>query len=280
MSLKHNKKKNGKIVYEQLMMLATRLARTKHIKESSFVLNFVKEHFGSKTMLGKEKKLFDSLLESKTSDDEYAKSVLEETLNELSSINQKKLELEKVNLINEVMKNFGRDVFNIPVEGYKLFSSIQILFNETKNNFKYSTPKERLKIRSVLLENMKLVDQEEDFEMDNFTFNILVNKFNEKYSSLMNEDQKDILTNWIDYLLTEDSNKFLGFLQEKIRMARSEIDFALIKETHLKSDYSEMLLGAREKLLDVPKRVDEENVHQIMQYFDLIEELREIEHGE
>lgn len=262
------------------MMLATRLARTKHIKESSFVLNFVKEHFGSKTMLGKEKKLFDSLLESKTSDDEYAKSVLEETLNELSSINQKKLELEKVNLINEVMKNFGRDVFNIPVEGYKLFSSIQILFNETKNNFKYSTPKERLKIRSVLLENMKLVDQEEDFEMDNFTFNILVNKFNEKYSSLMNEDQKDILTNWIDYLLTEDSNKFLGFLQEKLEWQDPEIDFALIKETHLKSDYSEMLLGAREKLLDVPKRVDEENVHQIMQYFDLIEELREIEHGE
>lgn len=282
MSLRHNKKKNGKIVYEQLMVLATRLAITDKIMESKYVLGIVKEHYALDTMLGREKKLFDSILESKSGSKEEANDVITESLMESKMINSKKLDQEKVHLVNRVMKDIGKDLFSIPVKEYKMLASTQILFNETRNGFKYSNPEERVKIKRLLAENINTPHpvEEEDYVMDNFTYNILVKKFNEKYTSVMNEDQRDILSGWIDFLMTEDRNKFLGIVERKILKAKGEIDNALIKESHNASEYGDMLKEAREKLSSNQPSIQEEAVHEVMKYFDLIEDLREIDYGQ
>lgn len=275
--LKHNKKKNGRIVYEQLMQLATRLALTNHVQEAKYVLKIVKEYYKPGTMLWKEKKLFDSLLETSIESEEKAESIMIETLTEARSINYNKIEKERVNLINAIMDRIGKDLFSIPVKEYKLIASTQILFNEVNNNFKYSIPKERVKIKKMLVENMsKNQEIEESYEMDNFTYKILVQKFNEKYSPFINEDQKDILIGWIDYLLNEDQNKFSNLLKEKMLKAKSEIDISLIKEEHQDSEYFEMLKEAKSELKKEEIHLNEDFVHKIMRYYDLVDDLREI----
>lgn len=277
--LKHNKKKNGRIIYEQLMQLATRLALTNYKKEANYILNIVKEHFAPNTMLGKEKKLFNSLLENKTNSKDMAEAILAETLSESRFINEEKIEKERVDLINEIMKSIGKDLFSIPIKEYKLIASIQILFNEMRNNFKYSEPKDRIKIKSVILENMKEKEDKEINqinEFDNFTYKIFLKKFNEKYSSIMNEDQKEILTGWVDYLLTEDKKTFGDLMRNKLRKVKSNLDVSLINEGHLKSEYSDLLKEAREELDQGFPAINEESVHKIMRYYDLVDDLREI----
>lgn len=280
MALKHNKKKNGRIVYEQLMTLATRLAMEEYISESKHILEIVKEHFAPNTMLGKEKKLFDAILETKISSKTDAEAVLAEALSETRLMNEKKLEQEKINLINRILTEVGKDLFALPIKQFKLIASAQILFNEMRNNFKYSDPQERVKIKNIIVENMNNVPEpKEEYEMDNFTYKILVKKFDQKYFSVMNEDQKEILTGWINFLITEDSEKFKDLLKKKTNKAKGQIDNSLIKQQHKESEYSVMLKEAREQLGKASVGTSEEDVHQIMRYFDLVEDLRELENG-
>lgn len=273
---KHNKKKNARIVYEQLMVLATRLSLTNHHKESKYILSIVKEHFHPSTQLGKEKKLFDAILQTKTSSPSDAEAILAEVLTEARCLDEKRLEKEKIDLINRVMNEVGKDLFSIPLKDFKLTASAQILFNEMRNNFKFSSPTERVKIKTLILENMKKEEKEEfSYDMDNFTFNILVEKFNKKYSGVMNEDQKEILKSWIDYLLTEDSKKFKNTINKKLSKVKAELDIQLLTENHHSGDYTEMLQEARNKIGKNVNLLNEDTVYEVMRYFDLVEDLKE-----
>lgn len=276
--LKHNKKKNSRIVYEQLMQLATRLALTNHIVESRHILKIVKERFSPNTLLGKEKKLFDAVLETRTVSLQEAEDLITETLIEAKTIDQNRIEKERVDLINTIMSNIGVDLFSIPIKEYKLIASTQILLNEAMNGFKFSNPQERIKIKKKLIENINQeVLKEESYEMDNFTYSILVKNFNEKYAPLMNEDQKEILVGWINYLMTENANEFTVLLKNKIIKAKAELDISLIKEDHQNAEYFEMLKEAKETISKEELVINEDSVHKIMRYFDLIDDLREID---
>lgn len=281
MALKHNKKKNGRIVYEQLMILSTRLALSGHAKEANHVIKIVKERFSPKTMLGKEKKIFDSILETANMQEEEARTVISEAIEESKSINEEKIERERLALINCVTREVGKDLFSIPVKDYKLMASTQILFNEGRSNYKYSSPKERVKIKGMLKEHMTREVVGEDYEMDDFTFKILKRKFNEKYSAIMNEDQRDILSGWFGFLMTNDAPKFRRLLEEKVEKAREEIDYTMIRPEHSGAEYNQMLTEARIELdKDYTTEINESNVLKIMKYFDLVEDLREIKNGQ
>lgn len=260
------------------MQLATRLALTNHVTESRYILKIIKERFSPGTLLGKEKKLFDAVLESRTKSPQEAEDLITETLLEAKTIDQNKIEKERVNLINSIMQNIGKDLFSIPIKEYKLIASTQILFNEAMNGFKFSNPQERIKIKKKLIENINQeVIEEEVYEMDNFTYNILIKNFNQKYAPLMNEDQKEILAGWINFLMTENSNEFETLLKNKIIKAKAELDISLIKEEHQSAEYFEMLKEAKETISKESLIINEDSVHKIMRYFDLIDDLREID---
>jgi hypothetical protein len=277
--LKHNKKKNGRIVYEQLMTLATRLAMSKNVKQAKFIMDIVKDHYAPNTELGKEKKLFDSILNLKFKTSQEAEAVLSECLKEAKVLKQASLEREKINLVNRIIKELGKDFFSIPLKNYKLLASAQILFNEMRSGYKHTRPVERVKIKNVIVENMKFVQEdEEDYEMDNFTFNLFVKKFNEKYSPLMNMNQKQIFTEWMNYLMTEDSELFLEFLNTKRKEIRSKVDVALAKDNSLINESRQLLEEASVSMRQPIKEVSEESVYEIMRMFDVVDDLEEVCH--
>ena len=281
MALRHNKKKNGRIVYEQLMILSTRLALSGHAKEANHVIKIIKERFSLSTMLGKEKKVFDSILEVANLKGDDAQTIISEALEESRVINDNSLEKERLALINCVIRELGKDLFSIPIKEYKLMASAQILLNESRNNYRHSSPKERVDIKNMLKEHMTRETKSESYEMDNFTFKILKRKFNEKYSAIMNEDQREILAGWLGFLMTNDSPKFRALLEEKVEKAKEEIDYVMIRPEHASSDYSKMLNEARVGLeTDYTTQLNENNVLKVMKYFDLVEDLREIKDGQ
>lgn len=276
MTLKHNKKKNGAIVFEQLLTLAARLAGQKKLNEFEFVLDLTKKHFGPNTALGREKKVLQSIVESCCKENDV-EELLKEALNEGGRLDFSRLEKEKISLINEINSKIGQDLFKIPIKNFKLYASAQILVNENKIGYLNTTPEERVKIKRFLKENLTKKDlQEEDVKVDNFTYKILINKFNQKYGPFINEHQKSILSSWIKYLITEDKNILESLLKEKIELVKSVVKSSLKSKSHKAMDYYELLKEADETLKNKDfSNVNEEVVYEVMRYFDLVEELEE-----
>lgn len=276
--LKHNKKKNSLIVYEQLLTLATRLAHNKKVDEFNFVVETVKSFFSPSTALGKEKKILQSVTESKLKTDTDAELLLKECLNEYSVINQRNLELEKVALINRINKQIGPELFKLPVKNYKLYASAQIMVNEHANGFKDSSPTERVKIHTILKENIKAQPViVEDIEIDNVTYKILINKFNEKYGPHINENQAAILKLWLKSLVTEDFSEVKKEILGKVKMIKEEISKALKVKNSKSSEYYELLMEAKQTLsgYNEDKEINEDLIYEIMRYCDVVEDLKD-----
>lgn len=274
--LKHNKKKNSQIIFEQLMILATRLALNSKKKQAKEVLRIVKEHYKPGTELGREKKLFDAITSNSAKTVEEAEAILVEVLNEVKFIKEKPLDREKVILVNKIIDTIGKELFSIPVKEYKLLASTQILFNETRNNFKHSNPGERVKIKKILIENLnKKPAVDEIGEVDNLTNKIVIKKFNEKYSSIMNEDQKEVFSGWMDFLFEQEEDKIISLLENKRQNAKITLQILSENKKHDSSEYKMMLEESISKLSEPIKNVDENLVYETMRYFDLIEDLEE-----
>lgn len=279
MTLKHNKKKNSLIVYEQLLTLATRLASNKKVNEFNFILETIKDFYSPNKMLGREKKILQSITESTTKDEKECDDLISECIKEYSLIDHKKLDLEKVALINKINKHIGSNLFSIPVKKYKVYASAQILFNEQLNGFKSSDPAERVKLKKILKENLSVsvANQQEDVEIDNVTYKILINKFNEKYGPFINEGQKEILKCWLKSLVTEDKSELKSVLQNKISLAKEEVSKFLKSKSAKSSENYELLIEAKQMLSTKnieDDTVTEDFVYEVMRYCDLVEDLK------
>lgn len=279
MTLKHNKKKNSLIVYEQLLTLATRLAANKKLDEFNFVLEVIKSFYSPHSNIGKEKKVLQNITEAHLTKEDEREALLSECLKEYERIDQKSLELEKMALINHVSRKIGAELFKLPIKNYKLYASAQIYFNEHSNGFKNSEPSERIKIRTILKENLaKSKDKEVLEEMDNFTYKILINKFNEKYGPFINENQKDILKAWTKSLVSEDKTEIKSVISQKINLIESVVSKSLREKNAKTTEYYELLIEAKQALAEKKNRVEEvlteEFVYEIMRYCDVVEDLK------
>lgn len=273
--IKHNKKMNAGIVYEQLISLITRLATEKKHKEANFVLEVVKKYFGKNTLLGKERRLITSMIENQGYSKKDAERILNETLEEIKKIPEDKLKKEKLALINTINKDISKDLYSISLKNYKDLASIQILFNEARNGYKYTTPKERIKIQNKILETItKSPTINKDIEVDNFTFKVLVEKFNKKYNKLINEDQKEILKGWLQFLIDSNENSLKKLLESKIEKIKLILSKNLDAKKHKNEKYGEMLKEAYAKIINFNiKQLNESVVYEIMRFFDVCEDL-------
>lgn len=269
--IKHNKKKNSFIVYEQLVTLMTNLLSENKTEEFSIVEAIVMKHYNKNSCLLQDKKLIESLLTFKNKESDMAQGFLDEVLVESSFIPFSKLEDEKVALINEITSNIGVELFSIPVKSYKLSASIQFLLNEIRTNLKHSSAEDRVKLKKLLIENIKKVPEvEEELVIDNLTLKILKEKYIKKYSSLLNEKQQEVLVQWNQFLITENKEVFVKYLNSQLK----EINEELSKSKNVTSENTELINEAVKATSVEIKEVSEEQLYEIMRYLDVVEDLK------
>lgn len=277
MAIKHNKKKNTSIVYEQLMTLMANLMAEKKLSELDAVKSLVVKHFNKNSNLFREKRLFDSLLSYKNKDLRIAERFLDECLVESSLFDSALLEQEKVALINDIMQSIGKEIFSVPVKSYKLRASAQFLLNEMRSNLKYSTPEDRLKLKLYLVENIQKVPQEEEIgPVDRLTFKLLKDRYIKKYSPVLNANQQKVLVEWNEHLANKESSKFVSFLNEQHKTINKQLDRFV--RMHPKHEDIELLKEACVKTKNsIVKDVSEEDIYETLRYWDVIEDLNEAE---
>ena len=281
--IKHSKIKNTGLLFEILTRQVT--ADILDGRESKSV-NLLKKYFNENTALGKEKELYDILLTNSYKDEIRAERLLEAVVKTRQRISNKELKLEKYNLIKEISENFtAKDFFNTRVSNYKTLASIYKLFlaETTKIDF---NPKQVVDTRFTILESITskpkkqkpsqisetLRKEERDTQL--LSYEILVDKFNKKYSNL-SESQKSLLKEYINNV--SNSNSFGEFINEEIIKVVNELKPLLkkVNDKVVKIKLTEAINQA--KNFTTKSVVKDNQVVTLMRYYELIKELKDVQ---
>jgi hypothetical protein len=252
----------------------------------SEALNIIRKYF-SKSELSKELLLYETLINSVGSDINKANTVLHTIIEERKKLNNSNLNKQKYNLIKEIKDKFNLDSFlKAKISNYKEYAALYNLF-ELSLAENIIDPQQIVNNKTTLLEFItnKNIDKKEvknqliedfskyDKDLRLITYKVLLNKFNGKYSSLLNE-QKEILREFINNVTTNDNlkefinNKYLD-LKKSLRPLIKRVDDKIIKVK-----LNEIYILIKE----IPKNhnVKDNDVITLMQYYDLINELKKL----
>ena len=279
---KHNKIKNTGILFE----LLTRQIAVDVMNDSknSPAIKIIKEFFNDKTTLGREKELYSILVEKKYKNLNQAETLLEAVIKSRRKLSNRKLKNEKYNLIKKIKENYSvNDFFNSRISNYKVLASIYNVF-ELESSKEKIGPIEETDSKISIVENIcgqsikqtkkskDLVEsyqsQEQDVRL--LTYQLLVDKFNKKYSNL-NESQKNLLREYINNLSNTNSlREFIDTEVIKVQKAlKSHLRIVDDKITKIKLaeaiEHTSTAIGG--------KLVKDSHVVSLMRYYELIKEL-------
>ena len=170
---------------------------------------------------------------------------------------------QQTKVINRVNKELGKDTFNIFMPNYKSLATISQLFS-------VRTPvKKRVILEQSVIKDMTAEMPESKMEpVDNLVYNVFVKKFNEKYSTLL-EEQKDILYKYIFSFSDSGAGLKISLNEEIDRMKR-----LIGTKKNSIPDLQESLV-ALEQLLEsyASKEIDDKMILKILQTQEFCKEL-------
>ena len=279
MKIKHSKYKNTGILFELLVRQIT--ADT--LKGSnSPAIDILKEYFVN-TSLGKEYKLYESIIKSKVITEGRATLVIDTILEASTKFNRKSLKKQKYNLINEIKKHYNLEsFFGSSIKNYKEIAAVYTLIesrsnkeitdlNQINNNkvtlLEFLTKKEILKKKDTILEEFSTYDK----DLRQLTYRVLLEKFNDKYDTLSIE-QKEILK---EFIYSVDSTPALReFYNKKVNILKEILS---TQSKNIKDKATKIKINEVAKLLtELSKtdKVDNDNLVDLLQYYELVKEIQ------
>ena len=266
MKIKHSKYKNTGVLFELLVRQIT--ADT--LKGSnSPAIDILKKYF-VKTSLGREYKLYESVLKSNVISESRANTIISTILENSKRFSRSSLKKQKYNLINEIKEHYDLDVFfGSKIKNYKEDVDSNQLINNKITLLEHLTKKE------VNAENVKkdIIQEFNDYDKDTriLTYKVLLEKFNSKYDSL-SEEQKTVLKEFINSV---DSTPGLrNFYNTKINelkdSLKSVIENIKDKTTQIKLNEVSKFLVELEKT----DKVGDDNLVDLLRYYELVKEIK------
>lgn len=281
MKIKHSKYKNTGILFELLVRQIT--ADTLKGGDSP-AIDILKKYF-VKTSLGREYKLYESILKSKVLNEGRANMVISTILESSSKFNRTSLRKQKYNLINEIKKHYDLDVFfGAKIKNYKELASLYTLI-EGYNSKEASNSQQIIDNKVTLLEHLTKQEvntkevkedvlkefQTYDKDLRILTYKVLLEKFNSKYENLSTE-QKQVLKEFINSV---DSTPGLrDFYNSKI----NDLQATLNEEAkNIKDKATQIKIQEVAKYLvelDKTTKVSNDNLVDLLQYYELVKEIK------
>jgi hypothetical protein len=284
MKVKHSKFRNTGLIFE---LLVKQIAADTLNNRDSAAVNIIKKFYASKSTLAKEYKLYEFIAKNKNVSQSKAEAILS-TITEVSrKLDQKSLKSQKYELISEIKNNYNvEEFFGMQVRDYKPFAALYCLL-EAQNTETLIDPQVLIDNKTTILEHLTSSAQVEESVIDTLiedyskydkdlrllTFRILLEKFNDKYKDLLPE-QKNILK---EFITSVNSQKRLyNLVNEEIIKIKSEVE-NLSKKVgdkviKIKLDEVSKFL----KPLKTTDKINDNHLVGLMQYYELINELKSL----
>ena len=281
MNIKHSKYKNTGILFELLVRQVT--ADTLNGKDSAS-LGIIQKFF-VKSELGKEYKLYETLAKNTALTEGRANVMIQTLLETSKKLNRSTLRREKYNLINEIKKHYNlEEFFKTKLPHYKTFAAFYTLV-EIQNTDALVDADIIVNNKMTLLEHLstsqinterveaEILKEFQSYDKDTrmLTYRILMEKFNGKYTNL-HESQKEILRQYINSVdSTPVLKEFYNSKVVEVKTALTELNSQIAdKAVQIKINEVANLITE----LDKNAKVSSEDIVNILQYFELYEELK------
>ena len=278
MKVKHSKYKNTGILFE---LLTRQLTSDTIAGNQPKALSFLKKHFNKKTELLKEYKIYHTLATQKYNKDSKASMLIDTLLEAHGKLNKGQLRREKYNLIKEIRDTYNvNDFFKAQITDYKVMASIFNLLENTN-----ATPLSIVDSKVTILEHItrKQTSSKKDVVLENFnnqdkdtrllTYKVLLEKFNNKYSGLQ-DNQKTLLKEYVNSVTNSPSLK--SYINQEIKTVKQ----SLTKYSQKVEDKAVAIKLTETKgmikTLCKKTSVNDDNVINLLNYYELVNELKTI----
>lgn len=283
MYIKHSKFKNTGILFE---LLVRRITADTLSGANSPAVNILKKYFAN-TEVGKEYKLYEAVFKSNNVSESKANAILTTVLESSKKLNRSKLRKEKYNLIKELKEHYNlEELFKTKLSKYKELASLYTLL-EIYNSQDITNPNQIIDNKVTLLEHLTSKDVSKEGVKDDIleefksydkdlrilTYRVLLEKFNDKYSSL-NDRQKYILKEFINSV--DSTPRLKEFYSSEVEYIKETLNKEIAKT---KDETTKIKLQEVSKLvkdLDKKSSIKSDNLVDLLQYHSLLEELTKV----
>jgi len=280
--MRHSKIKNSAIIFELLLRKLT--SDTINGVENSSALSIIREFFNKKTAVGKEYELYQTIIQNKFSTEVKATLLLEQVLAARKTLNEKKLRKEKYGIVKKLKETYDiEEFFDTKLDLYKEYASIYKLFECTDED----KPESILKEKITILEHAVTIPKEkskdtllETFEKEHkdirlIAYKFLIDKFNKKYSSQLDINQRELLKEYIYNI--SNTNELLEYVKKTVIPIKKELTEQLHrvddKVTQIKLQETISMLDK----FDNVKFIKDGDILSLLRYYELIKEIKEAE---
>ena len=281
MNIKHSKYKNTGILFELLVRQVT--ADTLN-DNTSAALNIIKKYF-VKSELSKEYKLYETLSKNTSLTESKANVMVQSLLETSKKLNRSTLRREKYSLINEIRSNYNlEEFFKTKLPHYKTFAAFYML-SEIQNSEALVDTNLIVNNKMAILEHLSsneikeekveadILQEFQSFDKDTrmLTYRILMENFNGKYTDLY-DSQKEVLRQYINSIdSTPVLKEFYNTEVGKIKSQLTELNLKIAdKAVQIKINEVVNLI----KELDKKSNINSDNIVNVLQYLELVEELK------
>lgn len=274
---KHKKIKNTGLLYELLIRQMT----SDVLKgKDPISVKLLKKYFYKESPLREELELYNSLMSYKNKNSEYALQVIDATVKNRTQINEDTLRKDKYNLVKDIQNSFEKDIFlKTQIDNYKLYASIYNIFENKESDNPSLFLKNKLFIANYItspnadtVSEKKELMEDVDPELKSLTFKLLTEKFNTKWSSNLDDNQKSILRHFIFNSVDNENTK--EFISEHVKSISNSLKSELNKTTD-----TVLKIKLEEVLSILPKIgnsnfITESHYLSLIRYYELLKDLK------
>lgn len=282
MKIKHSKYKNTGLIFE---LLIKQVAADTLSRKESPAIKVIKKFYTGNTTLVKEFKLYDFILKNKGVGSKKAETIVSTIVEISRKLDLDSLKRQKYELIKELKQHYDlEEFFSMKVDTYKPLAALYCLL-EAQNTPDLLDPNVFVNNKTTILEHLTqtkhsegqvkdaLIEEYSKFDKDLrlLTYKILLEKFNNQYKDLLPE-QKNILK---EFIVSANSSIRLRNIvnEEMIKLGK---DISTLKAKITDSVVRIKLEEIQKAIIPVKntQKVDDNHLVSLMQYYELVNELR------
>ena len=266
MKFSHNKKRNTAFIFEALIKEMTKATLDKDSQRKQQCLSILREGFSKNSALKKELDIYNSFSDVEDLSPEALDKIVQESKKQFASLDRKAIYSQQSRIINSINKLLGESVWNNFVMNYKKLATLNQVLSQTL------APKKQVMLETKLLQDLQNKKEKKMFpKVNNLAVSTFINKFNEKYSDHLSEDQKIFLSRYIQ-ANDDNSLEFKTYLYEeidRIKACLAEQQARLDKETGDKVQLVVERIGNFDK-----RKFDNEFIFEVLRIQTLVEQLQ------
>lgn len=269
--MKYNKKRNSMFLYEVLTKELAICLKENNQERAQVVTQIIKESFNKNKHLYRDFRVYKQIMDTHNETPYVAQSIIQEAKEIKRNLDENKLYREQTILIDKIHKRLGNDIFENFIPSYRILGLTHHVLSKSEDIKDKAINESRL-IKIMTSPDVK--SKAKILPLDKLTYKIFAEKFNSKYGSSLNEDQKKLIKYYI-FSVSDNELSFKYYLNEELSRLEKIVESSL-KLNEVSSD-EHMVSKTKEVLRTIEsfksKKIDDNLIKGVMKLQALAEEI-------